>query len=425
MHSSSSEGGPRQAALIFIFITVVLDVLALGVVLPVLPKLIEGFLHGDTAHAAEWFGVLATMWAFMQFFFSPIMGALSDHFGRRPVILFANFGLGFDYIVMALAPSLPWLFLGRAISGVTGASFSAAWAYVADVSKPENRAASFGMIGAAWGLGFVLGPAMGGVLGGIDPRLPFWVAAGLTLVNATYGFFVLPESLPRERRAAFSWKRANPVGSLVLLRRYKGLLPLVGVNLLYYVSHQALSTVFVLYAGYRYGWGIPQVGLTLSVVGILNVGVQAGLVRPLVARYGERGPLIVGLAFGALGMFLFGYAHTGTQFWYGMPVLALMGLFGPSMQGTLTKRVAPTEQGRLQGANTGTMGIAGMVGPTIFTLTFAHFIGPHTGVVLPGAPFFLASTLLLIAAIAAVPLTRPRPALEAAPAAAPSERSVS
>ena len=399
---------PRKAALIFIFITVVLDVLSLGIVLPVLPRLIEGFLHGDTAHAAEWFGLLATMWAFMQFFFSPVMGALSDRFGRRPVILFANFGLGCDYIVMALAPSLGWLFLGRAISGVTGASFSAAWAYVADVSPPEKRAASFGFIGAAWGLGFVIGPALGGTLGGIDPRLPFWVAAALTLANAMYGLFVLPESLPRERRAGFSWKKANPVGALELLKRHPGLLPLAGVNLVYYTCHQALSTVFVLYAGYRYGWGPRQVGIALSVVGILNVGVQAGLVRPLVARVGERLPLVLGLACGALGMFLFGWAPTATLFWLGMPVLAFMGLYGPAMQGTLTKRVLPTEQGRLQGANTSTMGIAGMVGPTLFTFTFARFIAPGHGAPLPGAPFFLASALLLLAALAATVLTRPR-----------------
>jgi DHA1 family tetracycline resistance protein-like MFS transporter len=403
--------GPRKAALAFIFVTVVLDVLALGVVLPVLPRLIEGFLHGDTARAAEWFGVFATMWAFMQFFFSPVLGALSDRYGRRPIIRFANFGLGFDYIVMALAPTLPWLFLGRAISGITGASFTTAWAYVADVSPPEKRAASFGFIGAAWGLGFVLGPAMGGVLGGINPRLPFWVAAGLTLLNATYGLFVLPESLPKERRAPFSWKRANPLGSLSLLRKHKGLLPLAGVNLLYYVAHQALSSVFVLYAGYRYGWGPTQVGLTLSVVGVLNVCVQAGLVRPLVARFGERWPLITGLCCGAVGMLGFGLARTGAEFWIGMPVLAFMGLYGPSMQGIMTKRVQPTEQGRLQGANSSTMGIAGMVGPAIFTLTFAHFISPHAGLQLPGAPFYVASGLLVLGAVFALGLTRPQPAL--------------
>jgi len=411
--------GPRQAAIVFIFITVVLDVLSLGVVLPVLPKLIDGFLHGDTARAAEWFGLLATMWAFMQFFFSPVMGALSDRFGRRPVILFANFGLGCDYIVMALAPSLPWLFLGRAISGITGASFSAAWAYVADVSTPEKRAASFGIVGAAWGLGFVIGPAMGGLLGGIDPRLPFWVAAGLTLANALYGVFVLPESHPKERRVAFSWKRANPVGALVLLKRHPGLLPLAGVNLVYYTCHQALSTVFVLYSGYRYGWGIREVGLALSVVGILNVFVQAGLVRPLVARVGERVPLVLGLACGALGMLLFGWAPTAKLFWIGMPVLAFMGLYGPAMQATLTKRVLPTEQGRLQGANTSTMGIAGMVGPTLFTFTFAHFIAARNGTPLPGAPFYLAATLLTLAAVAAVFLTRPRPGLAVVAPATP------
>ncbi|MEO6463534.1 MAG: MFS transporter, partial [Candidatus Eisenbacteria bacterium] len=253
---------PRRAALAFIFVTVVLDVLALGLVIPVLPKLVETFLGGDTAAAARVFGVFGTVWAAMQFVFSPLLGALSDRFGRRPVILISNFGLGIDYILMALAPSLAWLFVGRVISGIVGASWTTAAAYLADVTKPEERAANFGRIGAAWGLGFVLGPALGGVLGGIDPRLPFWVAAVLTLLNACYGLFVLPESLPRERRGALDLRKANPLGSLRLLRGHRGLLALATVAFLFWMAHQVLSSTFVLYTSYRYDWSPTLVGLT-------------------------------------------------------------------------------------------------------------------------------------------------------------------
>ena len=241
----------NRAAQAFIFVTVALDVLAMGIVIPVLPKLVEAFLGGNTARAAEVFGVFGTVWSLMQFVCSPVLGVLSDRFGRRPVILLSNFGLGFDYILMALAPTVRWLFVGRVISGITGASFTTAGAYIADVTPPEKRAAGFGMIGAAWGLGFVLGPALGGLLGEVSPRLPFWVAAGMTLLNAMYGLFVLPESLPPERRRAFSWRRANPVGSLTLLRSHHELFGLAGVNILYFLAHQALPSVFVLYTGYR------------------------------------------------------------------------------------------------------------------------------------------------------------------------------
>src|SRR3984885_8898430 len=245
---------PRRAALAFIFITVFLDMLALGVIVPVLPKLIEDFMHGNTARAAEYVGLFATVWAAMQFLFSPVLGALSDRFGRRPVILLSNFGLGLDYIVMALAPNVGWLFIGRVISGITAASFSTASAYIADVAPPDKRAGGYGMISAAFGLGFVLGPAMGGVLGNIDPRLPFWVAAGFSFLNFGYGLLVLPESLSPERRERFSWRRANPMGSLKLLRSNRELFGLAIVNFLGNTAHEALPTTFVLYAMYRYGW---------------------------------------------------------------------------------------------------------------------------------------------------------------------------
>jgi len=398
--------GPRKGAVAFIFLTVVLDVLALGIVIPVLPKLVESFLGGDTAQAARIFGLFGTTWALMQFVFSPVMGSLSDRFGRRPVILFSIFGLGFDYILMAVAPTLRWLFAGRVISGITGASFTTAGAYIADVTPPAKRAASFGVIGAAWGLGFILGPALGGVLGGIHPRLPFWAAAGMTLLNAFYGLFILPESLPVERRRPFSWKRANPVGSLHLLRSRPGLFSLATVYFLYLLAHQVLPSVFVLYTGYRYGWSERTVGLTLAAVGVCNMTVQGVLIKPIVAHFRERRALLAGLIFGTAGFLAFALAPSGAGIWASLPVFSLMGLFGPSSQSLMSRSVEPTEQGRLQGANSSIMGITGMMGPGIFTLTFAYAIGPGSALKLPGAPFLLAALLLAAAFFLAWRATR-------------------
>lgn len=407
-----SVAAPRKAAIAFILITVVVDVLALGIIIPVLPKLVEGFLGGDTARAAEYYGLFGTVWALMQFIFAPLLGALSDRFGRRPVILLSCLGLGLDYILMALAPTLWWLFVGRVISGITAASFATAGAYIADVTPPEKRAASFGMIGAAWGLGFVMGPALGGALGVMNPRLPFWIAAGLTLLNALYGLFALPESLAPESRKKFAWTRANPVGSLVLLRSHPELLGLASVSFIYLLAHQVLPSVFVLYAGYRYGWNERTMGLTLAAVGIFNIIVQAGLVKPMVARFGERLALFTGLFFGAAGFAIFGLAPVGIIFWSALPIFALMGLFGPAAQGLMTRHVSPSEQGQLQGANSSLMGITGLIGPGLFTLTFASFIGAHRDWRLPGAPFLLAAILMIIALGLALLVTRQRPELK-------------
>lgn len=398
----------RRAAVTFIFITVVLDVLAMGVVIPVLPRLVESFLGGNTANAARIFGIFGTVWSAMQFVCSPLLGALSDRFGRRPVILLSNFGLGLDYIFMALAPSLGWLFVGRVISGITGASFTTAGAYIADVTPPEKRAAAFGMMGAAWGLGFVLGPALGGVLGAVDPRWPFWVAAVLTLLNASYGFFILPESLsPEKRTPTVQLAKANPVGSLRLLRSHHELWGLAGVYALYMLAHQVLQNVFVLYAGYRYGWDQRTVGLTLAAVGISSVIVQGGLIRPIVTALGERQSLLVGLTFGILGFTVWGLAPTGSVFWIGIPLGAFMGLFGPSVQGLMTKRVSVSEQGQLSGANTSVQGLMGMIGPTFFTSIFAISISSRASWGLPGLAFLVGAFLLVVALILAVRVTRP------------------
>jgi DHA1 family tetracycline resistance protein-like MFS transporter len=389
----------RSAAVTFIFITVVLDVLALGIIVPVLPALVVGFLDGDTAGAARIYGLFGTAWAAMQFVASPFLGALSDRFGRRPVILLSIAGLGLDYVFMALAPTVGWLFVGRVISGFTSASFGTAAAYIADVTAPERRAKSFGLIGAAFGLGFVLGPALGGILGAANPRLPFWTSAVLCLANALYGLFVLPESLPPERRSRFSWARANPMGSLRLLRSHPELFGLASVTLLYYVAHEVLPSTFVLYTQYRYAWDTQVVGLTLAAVGVCTAIVSGGLVGPIVARIGERRAALAGLAFGAAAFSIYGLAPSGRLFLAGVPVMAFWGLYGPSAQGIMSKRVAATEQGQLQGAIMGLRGLSGLVSPFIFTFTFATFIGPRVDLHLPGAPFLLAA-LLLVAALA-------------------------
>lgn len=388
----------RHAAFIFVFITVLLDMLALGIIIPVLPKLVVDFLGGDAVRAADYLGLFGTVWALMQFVCSPVHGMLSDRFGRRPLILLSNFGLGFDYVLMALAPNLWWLFAGRVISGISAASISTAYAYVADVTPPAQRAARFGMIGVAFGAGFVFGPALGGLAGNIDARLPFWIAAALSLANAAYGALILPESLPPERRVAFSWAKANPIGSLALLRSQPQLLGLGAVNFLSNLAHASLPSIGVLYMMYRYGWNERTVGFTMAAVGLCAMIVQGGLIGPTVARLGERSTLIIGLGFGIAGFAVFGLAPTGPIFWLGIPVLALWGFASAASLGLMSRRVGPSEQGQLQGANASLMGIANLLGPGIFTQTFALFIGPEAGWHLPGAPFLLAAIMLVIAA---------------------------
>ena len=395
----------RAPAFVFIFITVLLDMLALGMIIPVLPKLVVDFLGGDTAQAAEILGVFGTAWALMQFGFSPVQGALSDRFGRRPLILMSNFGLGLDYILMALAPSLLWLFVGRVISGITAASISTAYAYIADVTPGEQRAARFGLLGVAFGAGFVFGPALGGLAGNISPRLPFWIAAALSLANGLYGLLVLPESLPAERRAPFAWRRANPFGALTLLRSQPQLSGLATVNFLGNLAHASLPSISVLYMQYRYGWDERTVGFTMAGVGLCAMIVQGGLVGRTVQRFGERTTLIMGLCFGIAGFAVFGLASTGVQFWSGIPLLSLWGFASPSALGLMSRRVSASEQGQLQGANSSLMGVANMLGPGLFTQVLAFFIGTGGAWHLPGAAFLLASGLLLTAAVVALRAT--------------------
>ncbi|MGA7612284.1 MAG: TCR/Tet family MFS transporter [Xanthobacteraceae bacterium] len=399
---------PRQAAFVFILVTVLLDMLALGMIVPILPRLVIDFVDGNHALAADVYGWFGSVWALMQFLFSPVQGSLSDRFGRRPVILASNIGLGLDYILMALAPSLVWLFVGRVISGMTAASFSVANAYIADVTPPELRAARYGMIGAAFGAGFIIGPALGGLLGSDDPRLPFWVAAGFSLVNAAYGVFVLPESLPLSKRAPFSWRRANPLGSLTLLRSHRELFGLASASFLNSLAHAALPSVTVLYMTFRYGWDARMIGFSMTFIGACALVVQGGLIGRFVAHFGDRAALITGLAFGVAGFAAFGLAWTGTLFWIGIPILALWGLGGAAIQALMTKRVSAHEQGQLQGANASLMGIANMIGPIFFTVTYARAITSSFGPWLSGAPFLLAAAFLTAAMIIGARVTESR-----------------
>jgi MFS transporter, DHA1 family, tetracycline resistance protein len=398
---------PRKAAFIFIFVTVALDMLAIGIIIPVLPKLIERFMDGNTPRAAEIVGIFGTSWAVMQFLFSPALGSLSDRFGRRPVVLLSNLGLGLDYILMALAPNLIWLFIGRLISGITSASVATAGAYIADVTAPADRAKNFGMLGAAFGFGFILGPAIGGILGSYNVHYPFWAAAFMSLANFVYGYFVLPESLKPENRSAFSWKKANPLGAVKLLATKRELWGLSIVTFLSQLAHTSLPAIYVLYAGFRYGWGPDRVGYLLAGVGLASMIVQGGLVRPIIKLIGERNALLLGLSFASMGMTWYGTAWTGDLAWIGVPIAAFWGLFNATAQSMMSQRVSASEQGQLQGANASVMAFAGIIGPVLFATVFARSIDNTWGLEIPGAGFWLAGFFLACACLLAAILTRP------------------
>ena len=395
-----SAKAARAPAATFIFFTVMLDMLALGMIAPVLPRLIESFLNGNASSAAKMLGLFGTVFAGMQFFFSPILGSISDRFGRRPVVLLSNFGMGMDYLLMAWAPALPWLFVGRVISGLTASSIPTAMAYMADVTPTEKRGAAFGMLNAAFGLGFVLGPAMGGALGQVNPRLPFLVAACLSLVNGMYGLFVLPESLSLDHRSSFSWKRANPIGSMAMLAKSRLLITLACVLTLGYIAQNSLQNVYVIYADYRFHWSARTVGLSLGLVGVFQIVYGAFMVRPAIAKLGERRCIALGLLGGAIGYTGFGLSQTGMLVWFAVPFLNLVSLTWPSAQGLMSKGTAKNEQGQMQGAINGLRGAAGIVGPGLFTYIFAKSVGAGAIFHAPGAPFFTAAAMLL----AAIPL---------------------
>lgn len=404
----------RKAALVFIFITVLIDILAFGLIIPVLPHLVEQFVGGDTKSAAYWVGIFGTVFAAIQFFSAPIQGALSDRFGRRPVILLSCLGLGLDFIFMALAPSLMWLFVGRVISAVTSASFTTANAYIADVTPKDKRAAAFGMVGMAFGIGFIIGPMLGGWLGHYDLRYPFWGAAVLALANFLYGLFVLPESLASENRSrAIAWRHANPVGSVKLILQYPQLFALALILLLSNLAHYVYPSVFVLYADYRYDWGPLAVGKVLAMVGLCSALVQGFLVRKWVPVLGEHKALVLGLLAGVVGFAAYGAAPTGTLFLCAVPIMALWGLAGPAAQALVTREVGPEVQGRIQGAMASLVSLAGIIGPALYTFAFAKFIGRGAPIELPGIPWFIAASLLGVALVLAFKHWRTHPDTQA------------
>ncbi len=396
----------RQAAVIFIFITVLLDMLALGLVAPVLPKLMLSFLNNDIKRAADWNGIFLTVFAAMQFFFSPVIGVLSDRIGRRPVLLLSSLGLGLDYMVMALAPTIGWLFLGRIISGITASSIPTAMAYITDVTPREKRAGAFGMIGAAFGIGFTLGPVVGGLVGNSDPRMAFWVASAFSLANWLYGFFFVPESLPHDQRKEFTWRRANPVGSLVLLRSHPDLWKLATIQFLAYVSHEIFA-IWALYAIYRFAWDPWSIAKSLFVVGVCTAVISGGLTGRIVAWLGERRTLYIGQFFGALGMLIAGLARNGAMYVASIPVISMWNISFPAAQGIMTHHVSEREQGELQGAISSLRSIAFVIGPFLFSWTFAWFIDPRHSFHVPAAGYYLAAALLFAAMLMATGIKQP------------------
>lgn len=406
---SAGQAAPqgRKAAFGFIFACALMNSISFGIMIPVLPNLIKEFTGGDTAAASEWNVIFAVTWGVMQLFCGPILGMLSDRIGRRPVLLISLFGLAVDFMFMALAPNLMWLFVGRVLNGVTAASFSTANAYVADVTPPAQRAKTFGWMGSAFSFGFLLGPAFGGWLAEFDLRLPFLVAGALTAVNWLYGLLILPESLPAEKRIArFDWRRANPVGSLGFLKAHGELLGLASVGFLFQLAHTVLPSIFVLYSGYRYGWSPAFIGLTMMGTGIAGVLVQTLLVGPVVARIGERGALLLGCAAGAAGFAIYGLASQGWMYLMGIPVFAFLNFLQPGLQGLMTRRVGPHQQGQLQGANQSLQGVASVIGPIIFGLTFAWSIRHDAVLHAPGFAIFLASAMLASAFLLSLKVAR-------------------
>ncbi len=391
----------RKAAMGFIFFTLLIDVTGLGLIIPVFPKLIQQLIHGGISEASKWGGWLTFAYAIMQFLFAPVLGNLSDKYGRRPVLLFSLLGFGIDYIFLAVAPTIGWLFVGRVIAGITGASFTTATAYIADISTDENRAQNFGMIGAAFGLGFIIGPVIGGLLGEYGARLPFIVAAGLALLNALYGYFVLPESLDKEHRRGFNWKRANPMGSLLQLKKYPALGGIVGSLVLVYIAAHAVQSTWTFINIEKFKWSEAMIGYSLGMVGLLVAIVQGGLIRFINPRLGNEKSAYIGLALYALGLLLFAFAsQTWMMFVFLIPY-CLGGIAGPALQSIISGQVPPNEQGELQGALASLMSVTSIIGPLLMTYSFSYFTKPGAPVKFAGAPFLLGSALMLGSAVIA------------------------
>jgi DHA1 family tetracycline resistance protein-like MFS transporter len=415
--SFGGRRAPRAAAFGFIFAATLINAVSFGIMIPILPNLIKHMAGGDTASASEWNALFSTTWGLMQFLVGPVLGMLSDRYGRRPVLLISIFGLFVDFMFMALAPTLAWLYLGRVLNGMTAASVSTANAYVADITPPEKRARNFGMMGSAFGFGFIIGPSIGGLLGEISLRLPFMVAAGLCLINGVYGLLVLPESLPPDRRtAALNWRRANPLGAFAFLRERRELLGLASVGFLFQLSYTVLPSIFVLYTNFRYHWTPAVLGFTFMATGASMVAVQMFLVGPVVKRIGERGAVLCGATFGAAGFLLYAFASLPWIYIMAIPVFAGTGLLQPGLMGLMSRRVGPQHQGQLQGANQCLQGVTAFLGPPLFGLTFAWSVRHDASLHLPGLAILISVGLLVAAFALAVRVAKPigAPALAAA-----------
>ena len=409
---------PRAPALIFVVITVLLDVVGFGVIVPVLPRLLVELTHQTVNRAALDGGWLSFTYAAMQFVCAPLLGNLSDRFGRRPVLLSAVACFGIDYLFMGFAPTLGWLFIGRTISGLAGASFTPGYAYVADISPPEKRAQNFGMISAAFGVGFILGPALGGLLGGLGPRAPFFVAAGLSLTNFVYGWFVLPESLPPERRRPFDPARANPLGALIQMRKHPAVIGTLGALLLWMVAHQVMPSTWAFYTKFRFGWSEATIGASLALAGLVMAGSQATLLRVLVPRLGERRAALTGIAIACVGYLGYATATAGWMMFAWLSTWFFGAIVMPSTNALLSHRVPRDAQGELQGAVASLFSLGAIVGPPLMSQIFARFSADDAPVRLPGAAFLASALLTAIAFAAYLRATREPPAPAAGPAGA-------
>jgi DHA1 family tetracycline resistance protein-like MFS transporter len=385
----------KKNALTFIFVTLLIDVIGLGIIIPVLPKLIGNLIHGDLSMASTYAGLLTFAYALMQFVFAPVIGAISDRYGRRPVLLCSLFAFGVDYLLMGFAPTIGWLFVGRLISGITGASFTTAAAYIADVSPPEKRAQNFGLLGAAFGIGFIIGPVLGGILGQWGERIPFFAAAGLALINWLYGYFILPESLSVDHRRKFEWKRANPIGSLKNFNRYPLILSLVVSLICVYLANHATQSTWTFYTIEKFKWNEKMVGYSLGFVGLMIAIVQAGLIRIIIPKLGQKRSIYFGLAFYGLGFLCFAFATQSWMMFAFVIPFSLGGLAGPALQGVMSSQVPPNEQGELQGALTSLVSVTSIVGPLLMTNLFSYFTSKSAPLYFPGASFLMGAILSL------------------------------
>lgn len=385
-----------KASLGFIFITILVDVIGIGIIIPVLPSLIESLNGEGLSEASRIGGWLMFSYAAMQFVFAPVLGELSDRFGRRPIILLALLGLGIDYIFHAFAPTIGWLFVGRILAGITGASFTVATAYIADISTPEKKAQNFGLIGAAFGLGFIVGPVIGGIASKWGVQMPFFIAAGLSLLNFLYGLLILPESHKLENRRPFEWKRANPIGSLLHLRRYPVVISFLIPFFLIYIAGHSVQSTWTFFTMFRFDWDETTVGYSLAVVGVLVAAVQGGLVRVIVKKLGEMKTVLLGMGFWMAGLMLFAFASEGWMMFAFLLPYCLGGIAGPTLQGIISNQVSAKEQGELQGALTSLISLTSIIGPPLMTWIFYKFTEEDTSTTFAGAPFLLGAILILI-----------------------------